>query len=234
MRPAPRCCLQPWRAFKPDGVIFFSDILTPLPAMGVEFDVVKGKGPIISTPLRTWDQVRACRPMCPRAPGPWARLPACTALPVRGRRSAPCDDASLRIPRLAEGRRRDGQAVRAVSMDPCRRTPCACGRQAQARGLQRIVDPSQKLPFINTILSTIRGELKGEAISALQRGAQPACSCATQHTPAPSASRHTARRAQQRGAAAGCWQQRTSRALGGLVRCSRGRRQGALMVRRRR
>ena len=33
--------LQPWRAFKPDGVIMFSDILTPLPAIGVEFDVVK-------------------------------------------------------------------------------------------------------------------------------------------------------------------------------------------------
>ena len=44
--------LQPWRAFKPDGVIMFSDILTPLPALGVEFDVVKGKGPVISSPLR--------------------------------------------------------------------------------------------------------------------------------------------------------------------------------------
>lgn len=35
--------LQPWRAFKPDGVIMFSDILTPLPALGVEFDVVKAR-----------------------------------------------------------------------------------------------------------------------------------------------------------------------------------------------
>ena len=25
--------MQPWRAFKPDGVIMFSDILTPLPAL---------------------------------------------------------------------------------------------------------------------------------------------------------------------------------------------------------
>jgi uroporphyrinogen decarboxylase len=39
--------LQPWRAFKTDGVIFFSDILTPLPALGIEFDVIKGKGPRI-------------------------------------------------------------------------------------------------------------------------------------------------------------------------------------------
>jgi hypothetical protein len=33
--------LQPYKAFRPDGVIFFSDILTPLPAMGIEFDVIK-------------------------------------------------------------------------------------------------------------------------------------------------------------------------------------------------
>merc|ERR1719510_921799 len=39
--------LQPWRAFGVDGVIMFSDILTPLPAMGIEFDVIRGKGPIV-------------------------------------------------------------------------------------------------------------------------------------------------------------------------------------------
>lgn len=44
--------LQPWTAYKPDGVIMFSDILTPLPALGIEFDVVKGKGPIIESPVR--------------------------------------------------------------------------------------------------------------------------------------------------------------------------------------
>lgn len=37
--------LQPYRNFKTDGVIFFSDILTPLPALGIEFDIIKGKGP---------------------------------------------------------------------------------------------------------------------------------------------------------------------------------------------
>ena len=45
--------LQPWKAFDTDGVIMFSDILTPLPGMGIEFDVVKGKGPIIENPIRT-------------------------------------------------------------------------------------------------------------------------------------------------------------------------------------
>lgn len=48
--------LQPWRAFKPDGVILFSDILTPLPGMGVPFDI-PDKGPVIEPPLRTKEQI---------------------------------------------------------------------------------------------------------------------------------------------------------------------------------
>ena len=43
--------LQPFRSFQTDGVIMFSDILTPLPALGIEFDVIKGKGPLISNPI---------------------------------------------------------------------------------------------------------------------------------------------------------------------------------------
>merc|ERR1719323_1726444 len=39
--------LQCWRSFGMDGVIFFSDILTPLPALGIQFDVVRGRGPIV-------------------------------------------------------------------------------------------------------------------------------------------------------------------------------------------
>lgn len=42
-----------------DGVIMFSDILTPLPAMGIEFDVIKGKGPVIETPIRSAAQIDA-------------------------------------------------------------------------------------------------------------------------------------------------------------------------------
>ncbi|XP_020589296.1 uroporphyrinogen decarboxylase 1, chloroplastic isoform X2 [Phalaenopsis equestris] len=43
--------LQPWRAFHPDGVIIFSDILTPLPAFGVPFEIDEVKGPIIQSPI---------------------------------------------------------------------------------------------------------------------------------------------------------------------------------------
>jgi uroporphyrinogen-III decarboxylase len=49
--------LQPFRAFGTDGVIMFSDILTPLPSMGIEFDVVKGSGPVIFDPIRSAEQV---------------------------------------------------------------------------------------------------------------------------------------------------------------------------------
>ena len=34
--------LQPWRAFRPDGVILFSDILTPLSGMNIPFDITAG------------------------------------------------------------------------------------------------------------------------------------------------------------------------------------------------
>jgi len=44
--------LQCHRAYGMDGIIMFSDILTPLPTLGIDFDVVKGKGPIISTDVR--------------------------------------------------------------------------------------------------------------------------------------------------------------------------------------
>ena len=30
----------------------FSDILTPLPALGIEFDIVRHRGPTIATPIR--------------------------------------------------------------------------------------------------------------------------------------------------------------------------------------
>eukprot|EP01035_Chromulina_nebulosa_P025522 gene25522-33316_t len=44
--------LQPWRRFGVDGVIMFSDILTPLPAMGVDFTIIEGKGPKILSPIK--------------------------------------------------------------------------------------------------------------------------------------------------------------------------------------
>ncbi|KAL7463898.1 hypothetical protein ACHAXS_004251, partial [Conticribra weissflogii] len=45
--------LQCHRAYGMDGIIMFSDILTPLPTLGIDFDVVKGTGPVISTKVRS-------------------------------------------------------------------------------------------------------------------------------------------------------------------------------------
>ncbi|EPS64625.1 hypothetical protein M569_10156, partial [Genlisea aurea] len=55
--------LQPWEAFRPDGVIIFSDILTPLPAFGVPFDIEETRGPIIHSPVRSEDDLRALHPI---------------------------------------------------------------------------------------------------------------------------------------------------------------------------
>jgi uroporphyrinogen decarboxylase len=49
--------LQCHRAYGMDGIIMFSDILTPLPTLGIEFDVVKGIGPVISTEVRNDEDV---------------------------------------------------------------------------------------------------------------------------------------------------------------------------------
>ncbi|CAD7704902.1 unnamed protein product [Ostreobium quekettii] len=55
--------LQPFEAYKPDGVILFSDILTPLPAMGIPFEIDDKKGPIISDPITSKDQLSKMYPL---------------------------------------------------------------------------------------------------------------------------------------------------------------------------
>ncbi|MCY7321820.1 MAG: uroporphyrinogen decarboxylase [Phormidesmis sp. CAN_BIN36] len=65
--------LQPWKAFQPDGVILFSDIVTPLPGIGVEMDIAEGKGPIIDSPIRTQAQVDQLRPLEPEESLPFIR-----------------------------------------------------------------------------------------------------------------------------------------------------------------
>ena len=52
--------LQPWEAFRPDGVIIFSDILTPLAAFGVPFDIEEVRGPIIQSLIRSEDGLKHC------------------------------------------------------------------------------------------------------------------------------------------------------------------------------
>ena len=54
--------MQPFEAFRPDGVILFSDILTPLPALGIDFEIDDIRGPIMETTIRSDESVGALRP----------------------------------------------------------------------------------------------------------------------------------------------------------------------------
>ena len=69
-RPTPSLrVVQPWRSFRPDGVILFSDILTPLPGIGVSFEIDDNKGPLLDDPIRSADQVSDS--LEGGQPGPW-------------------------------------------------------------------------------------------------------------------------------------------------------------------
>ena len=56
--------LQPYRAYGTDGCILFSDILTPFPGMGVEFEISDKEGPKMST-YTTMDDVNKIKLMDP-------------------------------------------------------------------------------------------------------------------------------------------------------------------------
>lgn len=55
--------LQPWESFHPDGVIIFSDILTPLPAFGIPFEIDDNKGPLLDRPIRTMEGLKDLHPI---------------------------------------------------------------------------------------------------------------------------------------------------------------------------
>ncbi len=63
--------MQPFRAFEPDGVILFSDILTPLPGMGINFDIIESKGPLIQDPIRNSNQIQQLIPLQPNESMPF-------------------------------------------------------------------------------------------------------------------------------------------------------------------
>lgn len=44
--------LQPWHRFEPDGVVMYSDILTALEPLGLDYRIESGVGPVIEDPVR--------------------------------------------------------------------------------------------------------------------------------------------------------------------------------------
>jgi uroporphyrinogen decarboxylase len=57
--------LQPVRRFGVDAAIFFSDIVVPLKAIGVDLDIVPGVGPVVAAPIRTEADLARLRPLTP-------------------------------------------------------------------------------------------------------------------------------------------------------------------------
>jgi uroporphyrinogen decarboxylase len=57
--------LQPVRRYGVDAAIFFSDIVLPLKAVGVDLDIVPGVGPVVAEPVRTLADVAAIPDLTP-------------------------------------------------------------------------------------------------------------------------------------------------------------------------
>src|SRR5690349_19231797 len=57
--------LQPVRRYGVDAAIFFSDIVLPLKAVGVDLDIKPGVGPAVATPVRTLEDVTAIPDLTP-------------------------------------------------------------------------------------------------------------------------------------------------------------------------
>ncbi|GAA2411079.1 uroporphyrinogen decarboxylase [Streptomyces glaucosporus] len=57
--------LQPVRRHKVDAAIYFSDIVVPLKAIGIDLDIKPGVGPVVDRPFRTREDLRRLRPLEP-------------------------------------------------------------------------------------------------------------------------------------------------------------------------
>ena len=57
--------MQPVRRYGVDAAIFFSDIVLPLKAVGVDLDIVPGVGPVVAEPVRTLADVETIPDLTP-------------------------------------------------------------------------------------------------------------------------------------------------------------------------
>ena len=57
--------MQPVRRHGVDAAIFFSDIVVPLKAVGVDLDIVPGVGPVVARPIRDWADLDQLAPLTP-------------------------------------------------------------------------------------------------------------------------------------------------------------------------
>ncbi|BEL11985.1 uroporphyrinogen decarboxylase [Actinoplanes sichuanensis] len=57
--------LQPVRRHNVDAAIFFSDIVVPIAAAGIDLDIVAGTGPVVAEPIRTESDLARLRQLAP-------------------------------------------------------------------------------------------------------------------------------------------------------------------------
>ncbi len=57
--------LQPVRRYAVDAAIYFSDIVVPLQAIGIDLDIKPGVGPVVADPIRTERDLDRLRPLEP-------------------------------------------------------------------------------------------------------------------------------------------------------------------------
>jgi uroporphyrinogen decarboxylase len=57
--------LQPVRRYGVDAAVFYSDIVLPLKAVGVDLDIKPGVGPVVANPVRTLEDVAAIPDLTP-------------------------------------------------------------------------------------------------------------------------------------------------------------------------
>ena len=97
--------LQPVRRYGVDAAVLFSDIVTPVHAIGVDIDVVPGIGPVVEQPFRSRADLARLRPLDPEADTPYVletikAVISATDVPLIGFAGAPFTVASY----LIEGR----------------------------------------------------------------------------------------------------------------------------------
>ncbi|WP_426571237.1 uroporphyrinogen decarboxylase [Aquihabitans sp. McL0605] len=63
--------LQPVRRYGTDAAILFSDIVTPIEAIGFGVDIEPGVGPVVEQPFRSADDLKRIRPLDPEADTPF-------------------------------------------------------------------------------------------------------------------------------------------------------------------
>jgi uroporphyrinogen decarboxylase len=63
--------LQPVRRYGVDAAILFSDIVVPVAAIGVDIEIVAGRGPVVAEPFRSARDLQRLRPLEPEIDTPY-------------------------------------------------------------------------------------------------------------------------------------------------------------------